>query len=93
MAGGRGEPCLLNEAIARSGFGDASPYPPDVKHQDRIDAGERFARGYWLGLWQACGGADVPLSEVDPAPEPEAGPNPAPEPEPRPPVTQPEPQP
>ncbi len=66
-----GEPYLLNEAIARSGYGDSSAYPPDVKHQDRIDEGERFAREYELGLWQACGGPDVPLEEAAPEPESE----------------------
>jgi len=82
-----GQPYLLNEAIARSGFGDSSAYPPDVKHQDRIDDGERFAREYGLGLWQACGGPDVPLAEAQPA---AADPAPAPEPQIPAPVTQPE---
>lgn len=71
-----GAPYLLNEAIARSGFGDASAYPPDVKHQDRIRDGARFAREYDLGLWTACGGPDVPL--IDAALEPPAAVQPPP---------------
>jgi endonuclease YncB( thermonuclease family) len=61
-----GQIYLLNEAIARSGFGVLSTYPPDVALVDEIRDAERFAYAHGLGLWEACGGSNVPLAETTP---------------------------
>ncbi|MDQ3693056.1 MAG: thermonuclease family protein [Chloroflexota bacterium] len=57
---GGGEVYLVNEAIARSGYGQVSTFPPDVEYVDRIRAGTAFAREHQLGLWGACSAFGVP---------------------------------
>lgn len=42
---------MVNEEIVRAGLAYASPYPPDVKHQDRLAAAQRAAQTAGLGLW------------------------------------------
>ena len=64
---------LVNLQLVSDGYAVSSPYPPDVKHQDKFDAAELVARQSGSGLWGACGGADVPLvDEPEPVP-PAAG--------------------
>lgn len=45
---------LINEQLAAEGFARASSYPPDIKHQDRLQAAEKTARENRRGLWGAC---------------------------------------
>lgn len=63
---GGGEVYLVNEAIARSGYGQLSTFPPDVKYVDQIRDANAFAREHQLGLWGACESFGAPA--VDPPP-------------------------
>lgn len=49
---------LINEQIVREGYAFSSPYPPDVKYQDKLDAAEAYARENNMGLWSknTCNG-------------------------------------
>ena len=42
---------LVNEWLVRNGFAEAHEYPPNVRHQGRLDAAEREARAARLRLW------------------------------------------
>lgn len=61
---GGGEVYLLNEAIARSGYGQLSTFPPDVKYVEEVRAGVEFAQRHQLGLWGACAGFGVQAVDV-----------------------------
>lgn len=52
---------LVNHDLVAEGFAIAKPYPPNVTLQSQFSAAEAQARRAQLGLWSACGGADVPL--------------------------------
>lgn len=58
---GGGEVYLLNETIARSGYGALSTYPPDVKYVDQVQAAQQFAQRHQLGLWGACDSFGAPV--------------------------------
>lgn len=49
---------MVNEYLTQNGFAFASPYPPDTKYQNRIDAGEQSAKTSLVGLWSksTCNG-------------------------------------
>lgn len=67
---------LVNEELVRTGYAQASAYPPDVKYQDRLDEAERVARANSAGLWAiavAPTTAPPPPATAPPAPPP-AGP-------------------
>lgn len=64
---GGGEVYLLNEAIARSGYGALSTYPPDVKYVDQIRAAQEFAQRHQRGLWGACDSFGAPAVTNAPA--------------------------
>jgi endonuclease YncB( thermonuclease family) len=49
-----GKSYLVNEALARSGYGLLSTYPPDVKYAALITEAQRFAQAHGLGLWEVC---------------------------------------
>jgi micrococcal nuclease len=53
---------FVNHAQVAGGYAVASDYPPNVAHRDELERAERAAREAGLGLWSACGGADVPVS-------------------------------
>jgi len=52
---------FVNAAQVGDGFAIARDYPPNTTHRDEFERAERAARAASLGLWAACGGADVPL--------------------------------
>ncbi len=62
-----GEVYLLNEAIARSGYGALSTYPPDVKYVDQVQAAQQFAQRHQRGLWGACESFGAPAVANAPA--------------------------
>ncbi|MFH1648913.1 MAG: thermonuclease family protein, partial [Patescibacteria group bacterium] len=49
---------LVNEYMTQNGYAFASPYPPDTKYQNRINAGETIAKNSYAGLWatNTCNG-------------------------------------
>lgn len=51
---------MINEQLVAEGFAFSSPYPPDVKFQERFDELQQSARQGQLGLW----GAECPVGEV-----------------------------
>jgi micrococcal nuclease len=53
---------FVNLAQVADGYAVASDYPPNVAHRDEFEQAERAAREAGLGLWSACGGADVALT-------------------------------
>jgi len=53
---------LFNERIVRDGYAALFVYPPDLKHQARIEAAEAEARAANRGLWAACGGVNTPAT-------------------------------
>lgn len=81
---------LINEELVRTGYAQASAYPPDVRYQERLDAAERVARESGVGLWAVAVvvPTEIPVAptevsvatEIPPAPVPptEAPPPPAP---------------
>lgn len=52
---------FVNLALARDGFADAFPYPPNLSHAPDLDAAAASARRDGRGLWGACGGPDTPI--------------------------------
>ena len=42
---------MINESLVSQGYARAERYPPDVKHQARLDAAEEQARARNLGVW------------------------------------------
>ena len=46
---------MLDELLARDGYGRLATFPPDVKYRERIAAAEAAARAEGAGLWGACG--------------------------------------
>jgi micrococcal nuclease len=52
---------FVNLTLARDGFADALPYPPNVTHAPAIAAAVTDARAAGRGLWGACGGPDTPI--------------------------------
>lgn len=53
---------LVNEAIVRSGYGEMTTYPPDLRYVEYLREAEAFARDFSLGLWQVCGDVGVSLT-------------------------------
>jgi micrococcal nuclease len=51
---------MINQALVREGYAQASAYPPDTYYQDYIDEAERDAQAKGNGLWSAC----QPMSEI-----------------------------
>jgi micrococcal nuclease len=51
----------VNLTQVADGFAVAMNYPPNTAHRDELARAERSARAAGIGLWAACGGADVPL--------------------------------
>ena len=45
---------MVNEVLVRGGYANASSYPPDIKHQERLQKAEQEARTQNLGLWSRC---------------------------------------
>jgi endonuclease YncB( thermonuclease family) len=71
---------MINEELVRTGYAQASAYPPDVKYQERLDRAERLARENNAGLWAiavivptAPPAAPTPLPEAPQASAPPTG--------------------
>lgn len=49
---------LVNEYMTQQGYALASPYPPDIKYQQRINTGEQTAKNNSVGFWSVntCNG-------------------------------------
>jgi micrococcal nuclease len=45
---------LFNETLVRRGFAEAKAYPPNVAHQDELDAAQSRARADRRGMWGVC---------------------------------------
>jgi micrococcal nuclease len=45
---------LVNEALVKTGFAQATTFPPDVKYADRLAAAQQSARDAKSGLWGKC---------------------------------------
>jgi micrococcal nuclease len=56
----RDDGLFVNLALARDGFAVAATYPPNVAHRDELVAAAAEAREAGRGLWERCGGPDVP---------------------------------
>ena len=54
---------LVNMALAREGYADALPIPPNNDYAAQFAGAVDAARAEDLGLWAACGGADTPLPQ------------------------------
>lgn len=65
---------FLNEQMVEEGFAVARDYPPNVKHQERLDEAEERAIEEGRGMWTAC---DASVS-LDPALEDDDIPDAAP---------------
>lgn len=59
---------FVNAAQVGEGYAIARDFPPNTTHRDDFERAERAARAASLGLWAACGGADVPLADSGAAP-------------------------
>ena len=60
----------LSVRLAAEGYAAQLTIPPNVKYAEEIRAAVASARDQGLGLWGACGGPGVPLSDYEePAPE------------------------
>lgn len=48
---------MVNEVLVQEGFAESSKYPPDTKHQARLDEAERSAQLNKWGIWSSlCAG-------------------------------------
>ena len=52
---------FINAEMLRLGFADLSIFEPNTAHQPAFVAAVTTARTSSVGLWDACGGPDVPL--------------------------------
>jgi micrococcal nuclease len=46
---------MMNLTLVRRGYAEARLYPPNARHQQRLDEAEAGARASGAGLWSACG--------------------------------------
>jgi micrococcal nuclease len=53
---------FVNAVQVSEGSAIARDFPPNTTHRADFERAERSARTASLGLWAACGGADVPLA-------------------------------
>jgi len=45
---------FINDLLVRTGYANASSYPPDIKYQDQFREAEKEARESNKGLWNSC---------------------------------------
>jgi micrococcal nuclease len=53
---------FINRLLVEEGFAESIAYPPNTTRQGELDTAEAAARGQRRGLWNTCGGTDVPLA-------------------------------
>jgi micrococcal nuclease len=58
---------MVNEEVVKAGAAVAQAYPPDLKHQERLNLANDTARHLAAGLWTACA---APAPAPEPAPTP-----------------------
>lgn len=51
---------FVNLSLVEEGFAVAATYPPNVAHRDELGAAGAAAREAGRGLWERCGGPDLP---------------------------------
>jgi micrococcal nuclease len=56
----RSDGLFVNLALVEDGFAAVATYPPNVAHRAGLAAAAAEAREAGRGLWQRCGGPDVP---------------------------------
>lgn len=56
---------FINEELLRGGYADIALYAPNETHRARLQGALNAARTTHVGLWESCGGPDVP---IDPPP-------------------------
>ncbi|MEZ5281822.1 MAG: thermonuclease family protein [Acidimicrobiales bacterium] len=54
---------FINELLVRDGYAAAFRYEPNTARAAQLEEAQRRAREFDLGLWGACGGPDVVLTE------------------------------
>lgn len=45
---------FINDMLVRTGYANASSYPPDIMYQNQFNSAEREAREGGRGLWSSC---------------------------------------
>ncbi|MFL6205986.1 MAG: thermonuclease family protein [Acidimicrobiales bacterium] len=53
---------FINLLLVEEGFAESIAFPPNTTRQGELDAAEGRARAEHKGLWETCGGTDVPLA-------------------------------
>ena len=53
---------FVNRLLVEEGFAESIAYPPNTTRQGELDQAEAEARADRRGLWDTCGGTDVPLA-------------------------------
>ncbi len=56
-----GDDLFVNLAQVAGGFAETLTYPPNTTHRPEFEQAERDARTGGVGLWTACGTADIPI--------------------------------
>jgi micrococcal nuclease len=70
VVGDDGTASFVNESLIRRGFADVTGAGRDGAYGDRLEGAQERARDEAAGLWDACGGAHVPLPPPTPQPSP-----------------------
>ncbi len=52
---------FVNLALVTGGFAETLAYPPNTTHRPELEQAQRAARTRGVGLWTACGTADIPI--------------------------------
>ncbi|HKH25245.1 MAG TPA: thermonuclease family protein [Acidimicrobiales bacterium] len=55
---------FVNLAQVTGGFAETLAYPPNTTHRPELEQAEREARTRGVGLWTACGTADIPIERA-----------------------------
>ncbi len=53
---------FVNRLLVEEGYAESIAYPPNTTRQGELDVAEAAARTARHGLWEACGGTDVPVA-------------------------------
>lgn len=53
---------MVNEVLVAEGYAESVAYPPDTKHQTKLDAAEAAAKAERRGRWTACVATPVPTT-------------------------------
>ncbi len=64
-----GEPYLLNHALINNGWAEDVDYG-DRRYDEELKNAAAFAKRHELGVWDLCGGFEIPLEPVAAQPQP-----------------------